>query len=275
MNRRDLLKAAVAVGLAAPLKAQGESGDVPVAFLISEGAVIIDFCGPWEVFQDAGGFSLFTVSESRRPIRASGGMQIIPDHDFASAPAAKVVVIPAQRGSRSKAAVEWLHKTAAHADLTMSVCTGAFVLANSGLLSGRPATTHHSSYAALAAQYQDVKVQRGARFVDDGNIASAGGLTSGIDLALHIVERYRGRDAAKSTADYMEYQGKGWLDPSSNADYARPRKADAGHCPVCGMDVDPASAPKSQYRGVTYAFCSSDHKHLFDAAPEKILEPGR
>jgi len=276
MNRRDLLKAAAFASVAAPLKALAD-GDIPVAFLISEGAVIIDFCGPWEVFQDAGGFSLFTVSESRRPIRASGGMQIVPDYDFASAPAAKVVVIPAQRGSRSKAAVDWLRKTAAHADLTMSVCTGAFVLAGAGLLGGRPATTHHSSYAALATQFPEVKVQRGARFVDDGNVASAGGLTSGIDLALHIVERYRGRDAAKSTADYMEYQGKGWLDPSSNADYAPPRKSesDAHTCPVCGMAVDPASAPRSRYRGGTYAFCSIEHKQLFDAAPDKVLELAR
>lgn len=268
MNRRDLLKAAALASLAAPLKARAES-DISVAFLISEGAVVIDFCGPWEVFQDAGGFSLFTVSESTRPIRASAGLQIIPDYDFASAPAPKIVVIPAQRGSRSKAAVEWLRKTAAQGDLTMSVCTGAFVLANAGLLNGRPATTHHASYLKLAEQFPEVKVQRGARFVDDGKVASAGGLTSGIDLALHVVERYRGRDAAKTTADYMEYQGKGWLDPSSNAEYARPRKADAGHCPVCGMQADPAL--KSTYHGVTYSFCTADHKEVFDAAPEKVL----
>ena len=87
MNRRDLLKVA-ALGLASPLRGVASS-DIPVAFLVSDGAVIIDFCGPWEVFQDAGGFRLYTVAESKRTIRASGGMQIVPDHDFASAPAPK------------------------------------------------------------------------------------------------------------------------------------------------------------------------------------------
>ena len=270
MNRRDLLKAAAL--LAAPVRA---AADVPVAFLISDGAVIIDFCGPWEVFQDAGGFRLYTVAESTRPIRASGGMQIVPDYDFASAPPPKITVIPAQRGGRSKAAVDWLRATAAHADVTMSVCTGAFVLAGTGLLDGRPATTHHSSYVPFAAQFPNVRLQRGARFVDDGNVASAGGLTSGIDLALHIVERYRGRESAKGTAEYMEYQGRGWLDPSSNAEFARPRKAEAGSCVVCGMQVDPATAPKSVYRGVTYSFCSAEHKQLFDAAPARVLEPAQ
>jgi transcriptional regulator GlxA family with amidase domain len=275
MNRRDLLKAA-ALGLAVPLRA-GASSDIPVAFLVSDGAVIIDFCGPWEVFHQAGGFRLYTVAESTRPIRASGGMRIVPDYDFASAPPPKIVVIPAQRGGRTRAAAEWLRTSAVRADLTMSVCTGAFVLASAGLLAGRPATTHHSSYVAFAAEFPDVRLRRGLRFVDDGNVASAGGLTSGIDLALHVVERYHGRDAARRTADYMEYQGQGWIDPSSNSQYALPREADGGRpkCIVCGMEVDPKTAPKSVYRGVTHLFCSDEDKRRFDAAPERILELAR
>jgi transcriptional regulator GlxA family with amidase domain len=285
MKRRDLLKAS-AIGLAAlpaigqqtkPSDDASAAGEVPVAFLVSEGAVVIDFCGPWEVFQDGGGFRLYTVAESTRPIRVSGGLQIVPDFDFASAPPPKIVVIPAQRGARSPAAMEWLRRSAARADVTMSVCTGAFVLAASGLLAGRPATTHHSSYVTFAAQFPDVRLQRGVRFVDDGNVASAGGLTSGVDLALHIVERYRGRAATREVADYLEYQGQGWLDPSTNAQYARPRKADASRptCILCGMEVDPAKAPKSVFRGVTYLFCSTDHKAAFDAEPLRILELAR
>jgi transcriptional regulator GlxA family with amidase domain len=227
MNRRDLLKAA-ALGLVSTKSSPAAAGEIPVAFLISEGAVIIDFCGPWEVFQDTDGFRLYTVSETTRPLRASGGMQIVPDYDFASAPAPKIVVIPAQRGSRSRTAFDWLRRSAAGADLIMSVCTGAFVLAGSGLLAGKSATTHHDSYARFALQFPDVRLQRGARFVEDGKVASAGGLTSGIDLALHVVEKTFGRETAKRTADYMEYQGKGWLDPSSNAEYAQPGKAEEG-----------------------------------------------
>ena len=102
----------------------------------------------------------------------------------------------------------------------------------------------------------------------------AGGLSSGIDLALRVVERYFGRETAASTADYMEYQGQGWLDPDSNAAYRLRRTSTAAHplCPVCDMDVDVATAPQSVYAGKTYYFCMPSHKSVFDAAPEKYLE---
>jgi transcriptional regulator GlxA family with amidase domain len=254
-------------------------GTIPVAFLISEGAVIIDFCGPWEVFQDAGdpkrddsGFRLYTVSETTRPIEASGGMKIVPDYTFSSAPPPKVVVIPAQR-TRSEAALEWVRNCSKSADVIMSVCTGAFLLAKTGLLSGKAATTHHSSFNSFAMQFPDVRLERGARFVESGNLATAGGLSSGIDLALRVVERYYGRKAAEATAYYMEYQGKGWTDPNSNQTYAVIRTSTTEHplCVICEMDVDPASAPKSIYQGQTYYFCSKDHKAEFDAAPARYL----
>src|SRR5215470_12279548 len=151
MKRRDFFKASAAAGIAAavpsgllarlasqpppsPLKPPA-SGAIPVAFVLSEGAVLIDFAGPWEVFQDVyvpsrGGamddqmpFRLYTVAASTRPLRVSGGLQIVPDYSFANAPAPSVVVIPAQKGG--EAAVEWVRKSAGKADVTMSVCTGA------------------------------------------------------------------------------------------------------------------------------------------------------
>ena len=125
---------------------------MPVAFLLSEGAVLIDFAGPWEVFQDVSvpgragdAFRLYTVAATTAPIRASAGMRIVPDYDFRTAPAPKVIVIPAQR-DHGKPAIEWIRRCARTADLTMSVCTGAFLVAKTGLLDGRSATTHHSSY---------------------------------------------------------------------------------------------------------------------------------
>jgi transcriptional regulator GlxA family with amidase domain len=200
-------------------------GKIPVAFVLSKGAVMIDFAGPWEVFQDArfsnkgaAGFELFTVAETSDPIRASGGMLIVPNYVFATAPAPKVIIIPAQSGG--PAVIEWIREKSKTADVTASVCTGAFVLAGTGLLSGKPVTTHHGAYQILASKFPDVHVVRGARFVDDGNIASSGGLSSGIDLALHLVERYFGRDVASRITDQMEYQGSGWTDPSSNRRYA-------------------------------------------------------
>src|SRR6185295_9767104 len=94
------------------------------------------------------------------------------------------------------------------ADLTMSVCTGAFVLAKTGLLSGKSATTFHGAFRSFAIEFPDVHLKRGARFVEDGNLSTAGGLSSGIDLALRVVERYYGREVARKTAYNLEYQGE-------------------------------------------------------------------
>src|SRR5438874_9675179 len=264
--------------LANPLKPPTQ-GSIPVAFLISEGAVIIDFCGPWEVFRDVNipgrqehPFRLYTVAETTAPIRAGGGMKIVPDYTLANAPAPKVIVIPAQ-SEPSAAMLEWIRKSTKNTDVTMSVCTGAFVLAKTGLLSGKTATTFHAAFRPFAMQFPDIHLKRGARFVEDGNLATAGGLSSGIDLALRVVERYYGREIARKTAYDMEYQGQGWMNPDSNQVYASASVSTAEHplCPVCGMDVDPATAPKSVYKDKTYYLCSQDDKETFDAAPDTFV----
>ena len=195
-------------------------GRIPVAFAISEGVTVIDFCGPWEVFQDVMlpergknmeqmPFELFTVSEKTETIKGSAGLKIVPDYTFATTPVPNIVVVPAQIGS--PALHEWLRRVTEKTDVTMSVCTGAFQLAKAGLLSGRSATTHHLFTDRLAKAFPDINVKRGVRFVEGDRISTAGGLTSGIDLALHVVERYFGRKTAQATADYMEYQSKGWI----------------------------------------------------------------
>jgi putative intracellular protease/amidase/YHS domain-containing protein len=256
-----------------------EKGQIPVAFLISNGAVVIDFCGPWEVFQDVmipGSeempFRLYTVAETKKPIRTSGGMQIVPDYTIQNAPPPKVIVIPAQ-SAPSPAVLEWIRSASKTTDITMSVCTGAFVLAKTGLLNGKSATTYHGAFGRFAMQFPDVQLKRGARFVENGNLATAGGLSSGIDLALRVVERYYGREVARKTAYNMEYQGEGWMNPDSNQTYATSPVSTAEHplCVVCGMDVDPKVAPKSVFKGATYYFCSQDDKKTFDAAPEKFI----
>lgn len=274
-------KGAAAGAAVSPLTPPAE-GSIPVAFLVSDGAVIIDFCGPWEVFQDAyipgrkdAAFRLYTVAETDRPIEASGGMKIVPDFTFGNAPPPKVIVIPAG-SAKSAATIAWIRRAAKTADVTMSVCTGAFLLARTGLLAGKSATTHHASYRPFAMEFSDVRLVRGARFVDEGAVASAGGLSSGIDLALHVVERYFGRSVAEGTAFYMEYQGKGWKDASSNEAYAKALVSTDAHplCAVCGMDVDREKSPKSVYKGKTYLFCSPDHKAQFDRDPERWLGSG-
>jgi YHS domain-containing protein len=122
-------------------------------------------------------------------------------------------------------------------------------------------------------QFPNVQLKRGARFVENGNLATAGGLSSGIDLALRVVERYYGREVARKTAYNMEYQGEGWMNPDSNQIYATSPVSTPEHplCAVCSMDVDPKIAPKSVFKSTTYYFCSEDDKKTFDAAPEKFI----
>jgi transcriptional regulator GlxA family with amidase domain len=273
----DEVPSARPTAVRSPLKPPAH-GSIPVAFLVSEGAVIIDFCGPWAVFNNVSipgrqgdAFRLYTVAETTNFLHASGGMKIIPDYTLETAPAPKVIVIPAQNG-QSQAMLEWIRKSTKSADVTMSVCTGAFLLAHTGLLSGKAATTFHSAFSDFEQQFPDIRLKRGARFVEDGNLASSGGLSSGIDLALRVVERYFGHEVAASTAYGMEYQGQGWMNSDSNSVYAKVRTSTDEHpiCSVCDMDVSAATAPKSVYKGKTYYFCSRDHKERFDAAPERF-----
>jgi putative intracellular protease/amidase len=202
--------------------AASAKGRIRVAFVLTQHAVMIDFAGPWEVFQDVmvpsrGAdidsqhvFDLYTVSDSKQPIRVSGGMQVIPDYTFDDAPQPKVVVIPAQMGDSPKM-IEWIRKMATQSDVVMSVCTGAFKLAETGLLKGKKATTHHGAYVRFQNEFPEILVQKDVRYVQsDSVIFTSGGLSAGIDLALHIVELYFGRAVAASTARTMEYEGSGW-----------------------------------------------------------------
>ena len=278
MSAKDDESAAITNPLKAP-----DKGMIPVAFVVSEGTVMIDFAGPWEVFnnvmipsrgkkmEDQMPFQTYVVAQSLKPINM-GGVKILPQYTFENAPGPKVVVIPAQQGA-NKAMSDWIVRATKATDVTMSVCTGAFILASTGLLRGKLATTHHASYKSFAMQFPDVKVKRGVRFVEDGNLATSGGLSSGIDLALHVVDRYFGRKAASDAAYNLEYQGQGWINPNTNAVYLQAAVSTAEHplCPVCSMEVDASTAPKSVYDGKTYYFCSNDHKAQFDAAPDKWI----
>jgi transcriptional regulator GlxA family with amidase domain len=217
---------AATVTAARPLKPPA-TGPINVAFIISKGANVMDIAGAWEVFEDtmltskgqpwSGGddmvmpFNTYTVSDSRDPVDANG-LTVVPNYTFANAPKPQIIVIPAQ-GGRSDAQKSWLLANAKTADVTMSVCTGASMLAAYGLLDGSTATTHHLYESGLQQRYPAVHFVQGMRFVENGKISTAAGLTSGIDLALHVVERYYGRAVAQGTADFMEYHSDLWKDP--------------------------------------------------------------
>ncbi|MEO8460684.1 MAG: DJ-1/PfpI family protein [Dokdonella sp.] len=200
-----------------------KSGMIKVAFVISDGANVMDIAGSWEVFQDtmvrdAHGndimpFELFTVAPGKALLHTTGsnrpGLAITPDYSFADAPTPDLVVVGAQSGGDGL--TEWLQKIHAQGKTIMSVCTGAFKLAKAGLLDGKPATTHHWYFGSMEQQYPKVKLVREVRYVQSDPITfTAGGLTSGVDLSLHIVADYFGEVVAQKAADYMEYQGTGW-----------------------------------------------------------------
>lgn len=224
-----LALSASAATAAEPLEAPKE-GKIRVAFVLARGATMIDFAGPWEVFQDVHveergethdeqmPFELYTVAATKDPVTVTGGMRILPDYTFGDAPRPHVIVVPALRGSDDLHA--WLRDASKAAQITFSVCTGAFQLARAGLLDGLEATTHHRYLDGFAKRFPDVELRRGVRWVDNGSVASAAGLTSGIDLALHVVARYFGDGVAARTAEYMEHASTEWRDggaPSSDS----------------------------------------------------------
>lgn len=190
---------------------------IRVAFMLGHGSNVIDTAGPWEVFQDvtidalighSAPFELFTVGPTKELLTMTGGLQVQPHYSIEDAPQPHVIVVPAQKATDESRA--WLRKAAAQTDVTMSVCTGAFQLARAGLLEGLAATTHHDFFDAFAKEFPKIELRRGLRFVDNGRIATAGGLTSGIDMALHVVSRYFGAQTATATARYMEYSSDTW-----------------------------------------------------------------
>jgi transcriptional regulator GlxA family with amidase domain len=225
LTRRELLARSVGCASIAVFGAGASAGSLPkrdrikVAFLLGDGTNVIDMAGPWETFQDTSvgerfhehePFELFTVAPTTDLISMTGGLKVKPNYTLDDAPVPQVIVVPAQRSA--KPSLAWLARTSEKTDVTMSVCTGAFQLARAGLLKGISATTHHDYWDDLAKEFPDVDVKRGVRFVDNGHIATAGGLTSGIDMALHIVARYFDPDTAARTARYMEHGSDAWRD---------------------------------------------------------------
>jgi transcriptional regulator GlxA family with amidase domain len=219
MNRRQVIGGGVAAsvavfGAAVVLGVLPRRDRVKVAFMLGEGANVIDTAGPWEVFQDVmldghqHPFELYTVAPEAGILRMTGGLKVQPEYTIENAPQPNVIVVPAHRSTDASRA--WLKRASAGTDVTMSVCTGAFQLARVGLFEGIPAATHHDFWDSFEEEFPKVELRRGLRFVDSGRIAAAGGLTSGIDLALHVVQRYFGPDAAARTAEYMEYTSEAW-----------------------------------------------------------------
>ncbi len=220
--RALVLSVLIATVATASDAAAPSTAPLTVVFTVSDMANVMDIAGSWEVFQDVADdkgqprFRLVVVSNTKTPLHLTGGMTIVPDYTFADAPRADIVVIGAQM--RSPALIDYLKAQHTKGATLMSVCAGAFKLADTGLLDGKRATTHHDFLESFQRKLPKVTLVPGNRYVQsDTNIFTAGGLTSGVDLALHLVELRFGHATAASTANYLEYSGQGWKHPEGGS----------------------------------------------------------
>jgi transcriptional regulator GlxA family with amidase domain len=177
---------------------------VTILILLFDGVQSLDVTGPLEVFAGAG-YRVVTASPGGTPVRTSSGLAVVPDLDLSVAPLPATVVVPGGEGTRTTDpdVVAWLRRHGASVPRVMSVCSGAFLLAEAGLLSGRRATTHWAVCGTLARRFPDVDVDPEPIFVRDGPIATSAGVTAGIDLALALVEEDHGRDKALLIARHL------------------------------------------------------------------------
>jgi transcriptional regulator GlxA family with amidase domain len=185
-----------------------------VGILIFDEVEVLDFCGPFEVFSvaakvAAGAFNVFTLAEKAGGISARNGLNVNPKYTFGDVPAIDVLLIPGGQGTRplmhKPQVIEWIRQRAAAAELVLSVCTGALLLAKAGLLDGLSATTHHAALDLLRSVAPSTTVRDDVRYVDNGRVITSAGVAAGIDMSFYVVAKLLGRETAETTARYIEY----------------------------------------------------------------------
>jgi transcriptional regulator GlxA family with amidase domain len=188
---------------------------VRIAVALFEDAEELDFAGPWEVFsvwagkwpQD--GVEVLTVAETPEPIRCANGLRVLADHTWDELGHIDMLLYPGGVGTREQLGQEHvrerIRERAAAGTLMTSVCTGSLVLADAGLLNGRPATTHWSALDLLRSLGDGIDVKPDERFVDDGDVVTAAGVSAGIDMALHLVARLQSPERAAEVRREIQY----------------------------------------------------------------------
>jgi putative intracellular protease/amidase len=213
--------AGLAAGSVALAVGPKEAAPRRVAILIFPGVQIIDYTGPWEVFGHAyadgrPAFETYSVAEKAEPITTAMGMSVNPGFTFATAPRPDVLVVPGGNVNpqlENPAVMRWIRESAKSAGVVLSVCNGAFFLARAGLLDGMEATTFAGLIDALRTEAPKTRVVTDRRFVDNGRIVTAAGLSAGIDGSLHVIEKLLGKGAAQLAAVSLEYDWRpdsGW-----------------------------------------------------------------
>jgi transcriptional regulator GlxA family with amidase domain len=194
---------------------QGENMSEPattIGIVLFDDVEELDFAGPWEVLtslaQITGQERVVTIAERSSPVRCAKGLRVLPDHDFADAPALDVVLVPGGQGTRREVAnsvlIEWLRKVGSQCRWVTSVCTGALLLHEAGFARGRRVTTHWA-FADTLRQRGDVSVLDGVRFVRDGNLVTAAGVSAGIDMPLWLAGQLHSPELARKVQRYIQY----------------------------------------------------------------------
>jgi transcriptional regulator GlxA family with amidase domain len=187
---------------------------VRIAIAVFEGAEELDFVGPWEVlaawrYLHPDDVEVFLVADDTEPVTCAKGMRVVPDRSWDEAGEVDVLVYPGGRGTRAQLGDERvrgrLRGLKEKGTLMTSVCTGSLVYADAGLLDGRPATTYHSAFDELLPLGRDITPRPDDRFVDDGEVITAAGVSAGIDMALHLVGRLGSPDEAREVRRYIQY----------------------------------------------------------------------
>ena len=224
---RHLLKAASAMRRAEimPELNQGSlssEGGQPAAvgILLFPDVEVLDFAGPYEVFSVATRiapqvlqgrrrpFAVITIAENQALVPARHGLQVMPNYGFDDAPPLDIVIVPGgvmREPLANPATLAWLRRETGRATLTASICTGAFLLAQIGLLDGRTATTHWEDIDRMRATFPNVKVVDDTPYVETGPVVTSAGIAAGIDMSIHLVSRLVNRDLAHATARQMQY----------------------------------------------------------------------
>jgi transcriptional regulator GlxA family with amidase domain len=186
-----------------------------IGIALFEDAEELDFAGPWEVLASwsqqwpADGVEVLTIADTLEPVRCAKGLRVLPDATWETAGTLDVLVYPGGMGTRpqlgDQAVRARIRGLASGGTLMTSVCTGSLVYADAGLLDGRPATTHWAQLDLLRSLGRDLDVRADERFVDDGEVITAAGVSAGIDMALHLVARLHSPERAREVRRYIQY----------------------------------------------------------------------
>ena len=185
-----------------------ESNKQQVAIVLYPEVEVLDVAGPAEVFSSQGSYNVYSLAQTLKPVRTANGLSLMPDDTFHSRIKPDIVIVPGGNSLSALNNTELLQGVKAlsiRANLILSVCTGALLLAKAGLLDGCPATTYHTAYKQLKSLAPTCEVVTNQRFVDCGRIITTAGVSAGIDGALHIIQRHFGQQEAEQVASQIEY----------------------------------------------------------------------